>query len=111
MPSAAKAIPRAVRAAVASCAATAASAEKTSPEQASARPKASEPRRGTSVVSSPAVADQPGRHRGAERQQQRGGQAGIAADGGRIDQLGTARLLLGAGVPDDGQDHRHPISV
>ena len=54
-PSAPNAIPRAVRAPVLSCAATAATAENTRPEPASARPKASEPAGGTSVVSRPAV--------------------------------------------------------
>src|SRR6185437_242511 len=57
--STAKAVPRANRALVESCAATAATAVNTNPEQASAAPKASDPAAGTLVPSRPAAPIKP----------------------------------------------------
>ena len=105
--STANATPRAMRALGDSCAATAATAVNTRPEPASASPNASEPAaRDVDGRAGRAMPISPVSERRAERQQQRGGQAGVAADGGRVEQLGAAGLLVGAGVPDDGEDHR-----
>ena len=91
---------------VLSWAATAATAVNTRPEPASARPNASEPARGTRWSSRPAVPISPVAIEAPNASSQRGGQAGVPADGGGVEQLGAAGLLLRAGVPDDGQDDR-----
>ena len=100
------ATPRAVRALGVSCAATAATAVNTSPEPVSANPKASEPVVGTSVVSRPAMTIRPVSTDAPKTETERRGQAGEPADGRRREKLGAAGLLVGAGVPDDGEDDR-----
>ena len=93
-------MPRAVRAEVATCAATAATAVNTRPEPISARPNASDPDRGTPVPARLIVPSTPTATAAPPRQQQRGGQVREPAHRGGGDQFGTPGLLVRAGVPN-----------
>ena len=97
----------AVRALVVSCATTAAMAAKARPTPAQARPKATEPSSGQAGGGERGGGEHGEDEVGDERDRQRGGERRPAPDGGAADQLGAARLLVGARVADDQDDDEH----
>ena len=82
---------------------TAATPANTMPKAPTASPAMNEPAAGCPVTI-PARPSNAGQHDvGADRDDERGGQAGVPPDDGGADQLGAPRLLVLAGVAHDGE--------
>jgi hypothetical protein len=83
---------------------TAATAAKVIPTPAIAAPAASDPTTGRSKATNATAAAVPSSRFAASGDDERGGQRRVAADHGGADELGSARLLVRAGVAHDRLD-------